>query len=351
MKRKILNNLFICLLIIGGLLSSSVVKAQGFISGIKPAFHWDMISGTQVKVGQRVMVLGYMMNDGSNTIPAGALNIDLSWSDSYATFDGWADPETGADISTPNGFTVAFTAGGELYVTSATPLLTNMSNWIQVAFYVKGAAVHPGITFRANLEPSDPPAFDQSLTASETFELVIKPAPLPITLTSFTVQNAGCNAAQLNWTTESALNFDHFEVERSTDNANFTRVSSIKYEQGKNSYGFNDPQLADGNYSYRLRNVDVDGTFKLSPVKSIIVKCTAGGITVVPTLATSQIGIKGGTGLVNVKIYSMLGQLVIEKQNVGSSDPIEISRLSKGTYAVQVWQNGIIVKTTTIVKM
>lgn len=73
----------------------------------------------------------------------------------------------------------------------------------------------------------------------------------------------------VTWATASELNSDHFVVERSGDNENFTDIGTVTAAgntQFRNDYLFVDPAPLQGANYYRLRQVDQDGSFKHSRV-------------------------------------------------------------------------------------
>ena len=96
-------------------------------------------------------------------------------------------------------------------------------------------------------------------------------SPLPVTLTEFygTVTAGGVD---LRWVTESEVNFDHFQIENSNNGEAF-RVLAQKEGKGtfssRSDYSYFDAK-ASGRTYYRLKIVDLDGSFALS--KTIMVE-------------------------------------------------------------------------------
>ncbi len=92
--------------------------------------------------------------------------------------------------------------------------------------------------------------------------------PLPVELTEFTgsVQQG---RARLEWTTTAETNSSHFELERSLDGRNYTRIARLQAAGNSFStrhYSFTDGErLAENNY-YRLKSVDRDDHYKYSSV-------------------------------------------------------------------------------------
>ncbi|MDH3269676.1 MAG: T9SS type A sorting domain-containing protein, partial [Ignavibacteria bacterium] len=98
---------------------------------------------------------------------------------------------------------------------------------------------------------------------------------VPVELTSFFITSNG-NKVTLNWSTASELNNKGFEIQRSSQGSEF---ETIGFTPGygttteTNNYSFVDANIATGTYSYRLKQIDFDGTFSFS--KQVYVDVTA----------------------------------------------------------------------------
>jgi photosystem II stability/assembly factor-like uncharacterized protein len=99
---------------------------------------------------------------------------------------------------------------------------------------------------------------------------------VPVELTSFTA-SVNKNNVTLNWTTATELNNQGFEIQRS-------QMSNVKSQNDwfkigfvpgsgtttePRSYSFVDSDLRPGKYSYRLKQIDYDGTFEYSDVVTV----------------------------------------------------------------------------------
>lgn len=96
------------------------------------------------------------------------------------------------------------------------------------------------------------------------------PIPLPVELVSFaaTVDNG---VVTLKWTTASELNNHGFEIERKST-GEFITIGFVKgagTSSDEQSYSFIDANLHPGVYSYRLKQVDLDGSNNYSNVVEI----------------------------------------------------------------------------------
>jgi len=89
---------------------------------------------------------------------------------------------------------------------------------------------------------------------------------VPVELTSFTAITQNNNVI-LNWSTASELNNHGFEIQRATQGNEFVTIGFVSGHgtttETKN-YRFVDANLSAGNYTYRLKQVDFNGTFSYS---------------------------------------------------------------------------------------
>ncbi|TGE24308.1 T9SS type A sorting domain-containing protein [Hymenobacter aquaticus] len=140
-------------------------------------------------------------------------------------------------------------------------------------------------------------------------------APLPVELTRFTAETQGADAL-LRWATASEKNNDRFEVEASPDGRTFRRIGQVPgygSSTQPHQYQLVDPVIA--RYAanpvyYRLRQVDLDGTFSYSPVRTVAVRGQA-GLALFPnptTQATTLTGAQPGTA---VMVFDALGRQVL----------------------------------------
>jgi hypothetical protein len=94
---------------------------------------------------------------------------------------------------------------------------------------------------------------------------------VPVELTSFAAVIADDNV-QLNWTTATEINNQGFEVERSTANGEFEKVGFVPGHGTTTdiqTYSYVDSKVASGNYTYRLKQIDFNGTFEYSDVVAV----------------------------------------------------------------------------------
>ena len=99
---------------------------------------------------------------------------------------------------------------------------------------------------------------------------------VPVELTSFTA-NASEGLVELSWITATETNNQGFEVQRSSG----SEFETIAFVNGhgttteSQAYSYSDRDVKVGSYSYRLKQVDFDGTFEYSNVVEVEVPAPA----------------------------------------------------------------------------
>ncbi len=161
---------------------------------------------------------------------------------------------------------------------------------------------------------------------------------LPVELIQFSASEDQC-AAVLEWTSTNEVDFDYFDIERSLDGITFEslfKVASIGGET-EQQYTWKD-QMSQPFAVYRLKMVDVDGSFVYSDLKTLEINCS--NVSVYPnpvSLVRGSITLNFTKGVIphQVEIYNQFGQLVqkiiLENRYVQVLE-MDISSLSAGTY-------------------
>ncbi|MCK7518965.1 MAG: hypothetical protein MZV64_15195 [Ignavibacteriales bacterium] len=91
-------------------------------------------------------------------------------------------------------------------------------------------------------------------------------------LVSFNASASG-SVVNLSWTTATELNNNGFSIERQTGSSNWQTIGFVKGSgttTAINNYNFADRNiLSQTIYSYRLKQIDFDGTFSYSKVVQV----------------------------------------------------------------------------------
>ena len=170
---------------------------------------------------------------------------------------------------------------------------------------------------------------------------------VPVELLAFNASVIG-SQVQLLWSTASELNNLGFEIQRSVnDQVNFSTVAFVDGNGNStevNYYSFiNDPRLSGVNQIfYRLKQVDLDGTFSYSDIVNVTYDVPAEYVLSQnfpnPFNPSTRINyFVPKESFVNIKVYDFLGRevetLVNELKPTGSYEiSFDASELPSGTY-------------------
>jgi len=177
-------------------------------------------------------------------------------------------------------------------------------------------------------------------------------ATVPVELTSFTANSVNGNV-ELLWKTATEKNNNGFDIERKSANTEFVKIGFVKGNgttTNQSSYSFTDKSITTS-YSYRLKQVDFDGTYTYSN----IVEVSANQLPTTFALgqnfpnpfnpSTSISYSLPQAGVVTLAIFNALGQKVKEVvnsyQEAGNyTVSLNASDLSSGNYIYNVSVNG-----------
>ena len=93
------------------------------------------------------------------------------------------------------------------------------------------------------------------------------PPIIPVELTSFTAVSNGTEII-LNWSTATETNNQGFSIERKSCNSEFTEIGFVPgfgTTTEPKSYSYTDSKVLEGRYTYRLKQIDFDGSFEYLP--------------------------------------------------------------------------------------
>ncbi|WP_235297822.1 T9SS type A sorting domain-containing protein [Portibacter marinus] len=156
---------------------------------------------------------------------------------------------------------------------------------------------------------------------------------LPVELSRFSVRLRGENEAILSWKTVQEVDNSHFDVERSVDARNFSRIGQIDglgtSSSGKSNQ-FLDRELSPGSYYYRIRQVDYSGQYQFSDLVTINV---GERLKIFPNPTTEYIYIEGLSDASVVKLFNRQGKLLVSHID---KKHINMRTFPSGIYHVQV---------------
>ncbi len=172
---------------------------------------------------------------------------------------------------------------------------------------------------------------------------------LPITLRSFTGERSSAGNV-LSWTTQTELNSQGFELQRSADGNNYSTLAFVKSKavNGNSTstlnYQFTDTRPFSSKGYYRLKQVDKDGKAAFSPV--VLIKgdkpATLVLSNVYPNPAQSELNVilnAPATQKINLIITDLAGRVVMQQaKQVDAGDnnlSLNVGKLAAGSYVIK----------------
>ncbi len=197
------------------------------------------------------------------------------------------------------------------------------------------------VDFGANATSGDLQVVATSTSAcsSAVAKVAIVVNPVPVVFTSFTAEKAG-KVDLIKWSTSTEINSKNFEVQRSVDGVTFNTLGNVAAKGNStvtSNYSFIDAEPVIGINYYRLKQVDINGKFVLTPVKSVkFDNNTQSDVSLFPNPAKEMVTIEC-KDMKDITILDYLGKVVINQKGVNQQQyNINVKGLSKGTYLVQV---------------
>ncbi|HMU44051.1 MAG TPA: exo-alpha-sialidase [Ignavibacteriaceae bacterium] len=171
---------------------------------------------------------------------------------------------------------------------------------------------------------------------------------VPVELTSFTANSNSLGEVVLNWTTATETNNKGFDVERMID-GKFVKVGYVPgfgTTTEPRNYSYTDSKLSQGKHTYRLKQVDFNGTFEYSnqveievsaPVKFALEQNYPNPFNPSTVISYSL----PQKELVTIKVIDILGRevatLVNEIKPAGKFEvEFDASSLASGVYVYQI---------------
>ncbi len=170
---------------------------------------------------------------------------------------------------------------------------------------------------------------------------------LPVEMSYFTAEADG-SSASLKWETLTEENASYFDVEASSDGVSFVKLGEISSKADRNgnsdnplNYDYLDkPAATRGSLVYyRLKQVDLDGTFAYSEIRLVNFEDVKIEEKIFPNpISSGDPVLIQGNDIQSISIYDSMGKLVGDYQyeNKLRSTSITTNQLSAGTYYVVV---------------
>lgn len=285
-----------------------------------------------------------MTNSTGSTITG--LNISFNYEKSRSGSRDWSF----TFFHGPNGSGwTAETAGNQSYAADANNnVIFNPPASTPKSFSITGLNIANGASYylRWTLTGNGGSTNGQALSIDDVSITAVLEA-LPVTLLSFT-NSLNKENHELSWTYESPENFDFFNIEHSRDAKNFTSIGKIRDGEnlsGKFAAHFTHIKPESGLHYYRLKMVDMDGSFQYSNVIQGRIEAIQ-SVRPLSTFISSEgfvISVEKSLRSLELRLVDQLGRTIF--QSVQSAEAgifnISVSNLVSGLYFLQVNADGV----------
>ncbi|HEV7378307.1 MAG TPA: choice-of-anchor E domain-containing protein [Dyadobacter sp.] len=170
---------------------------------------------------------------------------------------------------------------------------------------------------------------------------------LPVTLTSLSAKansEGKHSTVDVSWSTTAETNSEKFEIEKSADAKNWQLAGTKAAAQNSdvlNKYSFTDLSPLAGKSYYRLKMVDLDGSFAYSKIVGVELEGSNIQMTLFPNPVAQQLFVQeaGQQTVKEVIIFNNAGKVVSYNNTVATEQGIDVSNFLTGTYLVRVKSN------------
>jgi len=182
------------------------------------------------------------------------------------------------------------------------------------------------------------------ITSFSDFAIGIGAAPitLPVKLTKFAAK-AESSSVLLTWETATELNSDKFIVERSNDGSLFLPIGDVKAKGNSSqqiSYSLRDKNPQSGINYYRLKQVDLDGSFENSDILPVKFSLSAASVKTYPNPVSEWLHVNGfSSKKATVSWYTLDGRKIAETSLENDVTKVP-STLNNGLYIIKILSNG-----------
>ena len=289
----------------------------------------------------------FLPSNGTATTVSGPGSVYFTWSAQCTGGCGGPTP-TWIIIGIQNQVIPGSTGSGPFTVYAGGAI--TFSGTITSASTAAQAAANNGDGFNANITPS--PSFtDIALGASNTqSSFGYTSGVVPVRLISFTAKKQGTTAL-LNWATSMELNSSRFDIEKSADGHVFTKSGTVQAQGNSNTltdYSFTDNAPFKGTNYYRLKVIDIDGTYEYSDIKKVEFNTGAVEAVAYPNPVTNTLYIKNLHGNNVMELINTDGKVIKTLTTSSPTKDIDMSTLSKGVYLLKITEGNAL---STVIKV
>ncbi len=218
-------------------------------------------------------------------------------------------------------------------------------------YYAIGIIINP-----SGADPSPAANFTFDVSAPTLNGLPLAPIncpsiSLPVRLTSFNANVSNCGV-NLDWTSATETDFKNYEVQYSNDGSTFKTIATRPANGSNRKYSYQDNTPAQGKIYYRLKMVDINGSFDYSKTIALNLNCNRSEIVVYPNPVTDILNINVTNAQDNeteASLFDHAGKLVHHMKLVSGTNTVDMTRFSKGLYLLTL-KNSDEIKNIKIVR-
>jgi hypothetical protein len=170
----------------------------------------------------------------------------------------------------PSGYTYTQTLETDA-IGSSSNQYSVFSGGIQYYYYIFNCA--PGVVGSPNTCGNGLIFGPAITTANATYGVIFtQSTTLPVVLVEFVANKLDDGTVKLSWATSQEVNSDYFEVDRSSDQTDWSSLGSVKakgFSSITTDYAFIDKSPVNGTGYYRLKMVDLDGKYVFSSTVTV----------------------------------------------------------------------------------
>jgi G8 domain len=159
-------------------------------------------------------------------------------------------------------------------------------------------------------------------------QIGVIPSPFPVKLIDFKAHVSN-HTVNLKWFTKEEVGFDRFYIEKSSNALSFEGIGYLSTNPEKN-YLFIDDAPKMGNNYYRLKMVDLDGSFEFSKIIVAYVSGENSSVIFPNPSADGQIQIVDIKNYDDIKLSTLSGQSVEYRIQFFGNNGILLPLLSEG---------------------
>lgn len=146
-------------------------------------------------------------------------------------------------------------------------------------------------------------------TNNGLYVLEYTPPIVPLQLLNFEIKyDLISKQSVIDWEIANALNVKEFIVEKKVGN-DFREIAAVDFTDKDLFYQYKDRFVHDGHNIYRLKIVDLDGSFEYSEIKQVFIESTQ-KLSIYPSLNTGQFTVEVSHKDTSYEIYDMQGRLI-----------------------------------------